>query len=73
MKPSITAMRNIVIWSDVLYEKLLTPVILSNLHPDLEDHRICCILAIQHRGDVVCKRGRASQSANTVEFFRENL
>lgn len=72
MKPSITAMRNILIWTDVLDEKPLTPVILSRLRPDLEVHPICCILAAPHRSDVVCKRGRASQSANTVDF-RGNL
>lgn len=66
----ITAMRNIVIWPDVLGQKLLTPV--SPLNPQ-PDHRICCNLANPHRSDVVCRRGRASQSANTVDFFRGNL
>lgn len=65
---------NIVVWFDVLQESScccsLQGFRRTLLGP--EDDRICCVLAIPLRSDVVCRRGRASRSISAAGVFSQH-
>lgn len=72
---------NIVVWSDVLQESSSCCCCCCcrslqgscrTLLLDLEDDHICCVPAIPLRSDVVCKRGRASQSISAARVFSQH-